>query len=82
MRRLRPDILEKRMKALEALEEGRRDVQVIDEKDERSVVSGILKEQGLMQDGQSTIVYDKVAHFGQGDSILKKQGIENEELRE
>lgn len=36
----------------------------------------------MMEEGQSTIVYDKVAHFGQGDSLAKKRGIENEELRE
>ena len=36
----------------------------------------------MMQEGQSTIVYDRVAHLGQGDSISKKRAIENEELRE
>lgn len=44
MRRLRPDILEKRMKTLEAMQGQRKDIQGIDENDERSVVPGILKE--------------------------------------
>ena len=42
MRRLRPDILEKRLKALEATEGQRRDISAADEGDVQKVVPGIL----------------------------------------
>lgn len=54
---MRPDILEKRMAALN--EQGhRRDVRVMGERDEKNVVKDILKEQRVLKDGKTTIVYD------------------------
>ena len=59
MQKLRPDILEKRMKALK---EPRKDIRLIDAKDEREVVKNILKEQDVLKEGKETIIYDKVAY--------------------
>ena len=81
MRRLRPDILEKRLKTLERMNEQRKDIQAIDENDDRTVVPAILKEQGLMEEGQSTIVYDRVAHLGQTSQARKESLVENEEVK-
>lgn len=50
MRRLRPDLLERRLKALEQMQ-ARKDIRLVDENDERNVVPGILTEQGLMEGG-------------------------------
>lgn len=82
MRRLRPDILEKRLQALEATQGQRKDISAADEEDARNVVPGILQEQGLMKEGQSTIVYDKVAHLGRGERRQESKEVENGELRE
>ena len=57
----------KRLKALEATQGQRKDISAADEGDVRKVVPGILQEQGLMEEGQSTIVYDRVAHLGRGE---------------
>jgi len=57
IQRMKPEILEKRMKALH--EQGtRKDIRLVDANDERQVRKDILKEQGLLREGQSTSVYD------------------------
>lgn len=57
IQKLKPDILEKRMKSLQA-QGTRKDIRLVDASDERQVVKDILKEQGLLREGQSTEVYD------------------------
>jgi len=37
-------------------------VRLLDENDERRVVADILKEQGVLKEGDETLVYDRVAH--------------------
>ena len=66
LQKLKPDILEKRMKSLH--EQGtRKDIRLVDANDERQVVKDILKEQGLLKEGQSTDVYDKIVRQDQLD---------------
>jgi hypothetical protein len=63
IQKLRPDILEKRMKAMQ--EQGpRKDVRLMDETEDKNLVKNILKEQGILKGGQDTIVYEKVAFAG------------------
>ena len=40
----------------------RKDVRLLDENDERRVVADILTEQGVLKEGDETLVYDRVAH--------------------
>jgi hypothetical protein len=57
MQKLRPDLLENRMKAMKE----RKDIRLVDPDDEKQVVKNILKEQGVLQKDE-TIIYDKVAY--------------------
>ena len=45
-----------------ALQPQRKDIRLLDEDDERRTVADILTEQGLLKDGDETLVYDRVAH--------------------
>lgn len=45
----------------------RKDVRLLDENDERRVVADILKEQGVLKEGDETLVYDRVAHRSMRD---------------
>ena len=61
MRKMRPEMLEKRQKTLDKIAE-RKDITLANQDDERHVVSGILTEQGLMTEGGKTIIHDRVAY--------------------
>jgi len=54
----RPDLLEKKG----ALLPHRKDIRLLDANDERRTVADILTEQGVMKEGDETLVYDRVAH--------------------
>lgn len=40
----------------------RKDIRLLDDNDERRTVADILTEQGVLKEGDETLVYDRVAH--------------------
>jgi hypothetical protein len=40
----------------------RKDIRLLDQNDERRTVTDILTEQGVMKEGDETLIYDRVAH--------------------
>jgi hypothetical protein len=64
MHKLKPDILKNRITNLELLQK-RKDVRLVSEQEDKNVVSSILQEQGILQKGESTIIYEKVAYPNQ-----------------
>ena len=79
IQKLRPDIREKTMKARTA-QGARKDSRLLDANDERRVVHDVLKEQGLLKEGQGTVVYDKVAHRDQVDKENQAYNQQNQEV--
>jgi len=67
------------MKALVA-QGSRKDIRLVDANDERRVVHDVLKEQGLLKEGQGTVVYDKVAHRDQVDKENQAYNQQNQEV--
>jgi hypothetical protein len=59
---MRPDLMEKCTQSANAALLRRKDIRLVDPDDERRAVKDILTEQGLLKEGQETIVYDKVAY--------------------
>ena len=66
MRKMQPEMLERRKRSLAKL--ARKDVNSVTIKDQRHVVSGILAEQGLMEEDERTLVHDRVA-FGESYAL-------------
>jgi hypothetical protein len=64
MHKLKPDILKNKITNLELLQK-RKDVRLVSEQEDKNVVSSILQEQGILQEGESTIIYEKVAYPNQ-----------------
>ena len=71
MRKLRPDMLKKRLETLEKVRE-RRDIDRAGLDDIKNVVRNVLTEQGLMEEGAQTVIHDKVA-FGEANNLTDKR---------